>query len=39
EYMDVAHGFFDGAEPRFANGVLDAMAKDLRTGEFNPARA
>ncbi len=34
EYMDVAHGFFDGAEPRFCNGVLDALARHLRTGEF-----
>ncbi|MFC0410445.1 transcription antitermination factor NusB [Roseomonas elaeocarpi] len=34
EYMDVAHGFFDGSEPRFANGVLDAIAKHLRGGEL-----
>ena len=24
EYLDIAHGFFGGEEPRFANGVLDA---------------
>lgn len=34
EYMDVAHGFFDGAEPRFCNGVLDALARHLRAEEF-----
>ena len=31
---DIAHGFFSGDEPRFANGVLDAMARALRPGEF-----
>ena len=39
EYMDVAHGFFDDAEPRFANGVLDALARQLRPDEFAAARA
>jgi len=34
EYMDIAHGFFGGEEPRFANGVLDAMARSLRGAEF-----
>ncbi|HWL81678.1 MAG TPA: transcription antitermination factor NusB [Roseomonas sp.] len=34
EYMDIAHGFFGGDEPRFANGVLDAMARSLRPDEF-----
>ncbi|WP_275670527.1 transcription antitermination factor NusB, partial [Paracraurococcus ruber] len=34
EYLDVAHGFFGGDEPRFANGVLDAMARSLRGEEF-----
>ncbi|WP_120009259.1 transcription antitermination factor NusB [Teichococcus vastitatis] len=34
EYMDIAHGFFGGDEPRFANGVLDAMARSLRAAEF-----
>lgn len=34
EYMDIAHGFFGGEEPRFANGVLDAMARSLRGTEF-----
>ncbi|TCH96562.1 transcription antitermination factor NusB [Roseococcus sp. SYP-B2431] len=35
EYMDIAHGFFGGEEPRFCNGVLDAMARVLRAEEFN----
>ncbi len=37
EYLDVAHGFFDGDEPRMANGVLDRLARQLRPGEFAPA--
>ena len=36
EYLDIAHGFFGGDEPRFANGVLDALARSLRTEEFQP---
>ncbi len=34
EYLDVAHGFFDGEEPRMANGVLDRLAHLLRPAEF-----
>ncbi len=30
EYVSVAHAFFEGDEPRFINGVLDNIAKDLR---------
>ncbi len=30
EYVSIAHAFFDGDEPRFVNGVLDKVAKDLR---------
>ena len=30
EYVDVAHAFFDDAEPGFANGVLDRLAKEIR---------
>jgi N utilization substance protein B len=37
EYLDIAHGFFSGDEPRFANGVLDAMARSLRAAEFADA--
>ncbi len=35
EYLDVAHGFFDGDEPRMANGMLDHLARKLRPGEFD----
>jgi len=31
EYLDVAHAFFDAREAKFVNGVLDALAKDVRT--------
>jgi transcription antitermination protein NusB len=37
EYMDVAHGFFAGDEPRMANGVLDRLAHLLRPAEFQPS--
>lgn len=37
EYMQVANSFFEGAEPRFINGALDAMARDLRADEFAAA--
>ena len=30
EYLDVAHAFFDVREAKFANGVLDAVAKAVR---------
>lgn len=34
EYVDVAHAFFDGEEPRVVNGVLDALARERRPDEF-----
>lgn len=34
EYIDVAHAFFDGDEPKVVNGVLDRMARRLRPQEF-----
>ena len=34
EYLDVARGFFTGAEPGMANAVLDRLARLLRPGEF-----
>jgi transcription antitermination protein NusB len=34
EYLDVAHAFFEGEEPRVVNGILDAVARDLRPTEF-----
>ena len=30
EYMDVAHAFFDKKDAKFVNGLLDAVAKDMR---------
>jgi N utilization substance protein B len=38
EYLDVAHGFFSGDEPRLLNGVLDRLAHLLRPAEFSSAR-
>ncbi|MEE4199449.1 transcription antitermination factor NusB [Erythrobacter sp.] len=32
EYVDVAKAFFDDREAKFANGILDAVAKEVRTG-------
>ena len=34
EYVDVAHAFFDEEEPKVVNGILDALARVLRAGEF-----
>jgi transcription antitermination protein NusB len=34
EYLDIARGFFDGAEPALANAVLDRIARLLRPAEF-----
>lgn len=34
EYLDIAHGFFTGEEPRMANGLLDRMARLLRPQDF-----
>jgi len=34
EYMNVAHGFFGAEEPRFANGVMDRLARTMRPAEF-----
>lgn len=30
EYVDVAKAFFDDREAKFVNGILDAVAKDVR---------
>lgn len=32
EYVEIAKSFFDGSEPKITNGVLDKLAKVLRTG-------
>ncbi len=37
EYINVAHAFFDGEEPRVVNGILDRLARRLRAAEFEPA--
>jgi transcription antitermination protein NusB len=34
EYVEVAHAFFGGEEPKFVNGVLDKLARRERPGEF-----
>ena len=34
EYVDVAGAFFGEEEPRFINGVLDALARQKRPEEF-----
>lgn len=28
EYVEVAHAFYEGAEPKFVNGVLDKLARE-----------
>jgi N utilization substance protein B len=32
EYVEIAKSFFEGSEPGFVNGALDAVAKDVRAG-------
>ncbi|MGD9867868.1 MAG: transcription antitermination factor NusB [Hyphomicrobiales bacterium] len=34
EYMDIAHAFFSGEEPRAVNGILDNLARETRPAEF-----
>ncbi len=34
EYLDVAHAFYAGDEPGMVNGVLDAVARDVRADEI-----
>ena len=34
EYVDIAHGFFEGAEPALLNGVLDKIGHLLRASEL-----
>jgi len=34
EYVDVAHAFFSGPEPKLVNGVLDNLARFLRPSEM-----
>jgi len=35
EYIDVTKAFFEGDEPGLVNGVLNRLAHDLRTREFD----
>ncbi len=35
EYLDVAHAFFGGDEPRVVNGILDSVAREIRAAEFS----
>ena len=39
EYVDVAHAFYDKRESGFVNGLLDAIAKQARTGGEGPRPA
>lgn len=34
EYVDIAHAFFGGDEPGVVNGILDAVARAVRSGEI-----
>ncbi|MEC9368850.1 MAG: transcription antitermination factor NusB [Pseudomonadota bacterium] len=34
EYLNIAHAFFSGEEPRAVNGILDGMARRIRPAEF-----
>jgi N utilization substance protein B len=34
EYVDIAHAFFSGKEPKLVNGVLDGVARRLRPDEL-----
>lgn len=38
EYINIAHAFFEGDEPRVVNGVLDRIARKVRATEL-PATA
>jgi N utilization substance protein B len=35
EYVDIAHAFFSGDEPKVVNGVLDRLARRERSQEFD----
>ncbi len=35
EYVEIAHGFYEGDEPGLINGVLDAIAHKTRPEEFD----
>ncbi len=35
DYLDIAHGFFEGDEPGMINAILDRIARKLRPAEFD----
>jgi N utilization substance protein B len=35
EYINVAHSFFSGEEPKVVNGVLDRLGRRLRAADFD----
>ncbi len=39
EWIDVAHAFFSGEEPRVVNGIVDKLARKLRPDEMAVAPA
>jgi N utilization substance protein B len=39
EYVDIAHAFFSGKEPKLVNGVLDHVGHRLRPDELGEAKA
>src|SRR5690606_8241913 len=38
EYIEIAHAFFSGDEPKVVNGVLDKIARRLRAAEMERPR-
>jgi N utilization substance protein B len=34
EYLDLAHAFFAGEEPKVVNGILDKLARETRPQDF-----
>jgi transcription antitermination protein NusB len=39
EYVDIAHRFYDEDEPGLVNGVLDALAREVREGELDARKS
>lgn len=36
EYVDLAHAFFEGEEPKVVNGILDKLGHEFRPQDFAP---
>jgi N utilization substance protein B len=34
EYVDLAHAFFEGEEPKVVNGILDKLGHEARPEDF-----